>query len=189
MPRSKYQTNIEPKLDLIRSWREAGKTYDQIAEKLGVANSTLRKHADENPALSAALRASKEKLIANLKKSLWEEALGYEYDEVQEYVEGIADDNGKLKHTKKIKRTVTKKKARGVPNLLMFALCNLCPEEFQRLDKEASKELEERIEQERRAAQLYTDKAIVNAYYALYPHVKQSLKLESQETKENDKTD
>ena len=178
--KSKYETHIEPNLDLIKSWRESGKTIEQIAEKIGVANSTLRKHAEENPALSAVLRASKEKLVARLKKSLWEEALGYEYDEINEYVEGILDENGKLTNKKKVKRTTTKRKARPVATLLVFALCNFCPEEFQRVDKEATREFEQKIEEERAASRNYTDVAILNAYHALYPH------MAKKEEKKND---
>ncbi len=142
MPKSKYETNIKPNLKLIVSWRERGLTYEQIAEKLKVAYSTLKKHESEQVDLSVALHTSKEKLVANLKRSLWEEALGYEYTEVQESSVTVnGQEIGKKKTTK------TTKKMRGVPNLLVFALCNLAPEEFKRVDKEVIKELEDKIDE------------------------------------------
>jgi len=142
LPRSKYKTHVEPHIELIKSWRESGLTLDQISEKLKIANSTIRKYADMHEALAAALMASKEKLVANLKKSLWQEARGYEYTEVQESSVVV---NGQ--ETGKEKITKTTKKMRGVPNLLVFALCNLCPEEFKRIDKEVIKELEDKIDE------------------------------------------
>jgi hypothetical protein len=39
-----------------------------------------------------------------------------------------------------------KKIARSQAQLLIFALCNLCPEEFQRVDKEAIKELKDEVQ-------------------------------------------
>lgn len=166
MPKSKYDTHIKPNLQLIISWKEAGKTDEQVAEKLKVACSTLREHARAQPELSAALRASKEKLIANLKKSLWEEALGYEYDEIQEHAEIYKDADGKETKSQKLKRTKVRKKARGVPNLLIFALCNMCPEEFQRVDKEAVKDLEDKIDE--KINQNFSNDAIKKAFNVLY---------------------
>src|SRR4030042_681223 len=136
MPKSKYPTHIEPNLKLITSWREAGKTEEQIAEKLKVACSTLREHKNMYPALMAALSTSKEKLVANLKKSLWEEALGYEY---------------------------------------------------KRIDKEAMKEIEDKIAEDRRQAQSYTDEAIRRAYNSLYEDVTKTIK-EKKAAADNDST-
>jgi len=190
MPKSKYPTHIEPNLKLITSWREAGKTEEQIAEKLKVACSTLREHKNMYPALMAALSTSKEKLVANLKKSLWEEALGYEYTEVQESAEiitGKDEDDNPNKKPKKLRRTKITKKFRGVPNLLIFALCNLAPDEFKRIDKEAMKEIEDKIAEDRRQAQSYTDEAIRRAYNSLYEDVTKTIK-EKKAAADNDST-
>ena len=179
MPKSKYETHIEPNLKLIVSWRESGLTYEQIAEKLKVAHSTLKKHESEQVALSDALHTSKVKLIANLKRSLWKEAMGYEYTEVQESAEILTDKDGKPNDKpKKLRRTKITKFCRGVPNLLIFALCNLCPEEFKRIDKEVMKEIEDRIAEDRKQAQSYTDEAIRRAYNSLYEVVDKKIKKE-----------
>ena len=159
MPKSKYNTHVEPNLKLITSWREAGKTERQIAEKLKIAYSTFQSYKDGHPDLVGALDTSKEKLIANLKKSLWQEAIGYEYEEVEQLIEETpvrnpkydknkedGPDNMPYIQRKKSKVRKVKKKARGVPTLLIFALCNLCPQEFQRIDKEAVDELKNEVD-------------------------------------------
>jgi hypothetical protein len=142
MSKSKYYTHVEKKLELIRSWRESGLTERQIAEKLNIVYSTLQKYKTLHEDLTVVLQASKAKLVANLKKSLWQEAIGYEYTEVQE--SSVIIDG---KEIGKKKRTKTTKKMRGVPNLLVFALCNMAPEEFKRVDKEVIKELEDKIDE------------------------------------------
>lgn len=147
MAKGKYHSHVEPKLDLIESWRQKGESEENIADKLHVAYSTFRVYRDKYPALAAVLAVSREKLVAKIKKSLWKEAIGYEYEEKTEFIEGIMDKNGNFTGNKKIKRTITKKIARPQPNCIQFALCNLAPDEFQRLDKEAVKEIENKIDE------------------------------------------
>jgi hypothetical protein len=165
MPKSKYKTHVEPHIELIKSWREAGKTEEQIAEKLKISCTTLKEYKKLYPPLVAALKASKEKLVANLKKSLWEEALGYEYIETEKIIEKkpfrlakrdktgkiLKDENGDTIFTTEYKEVIktreSPRRARPVPTLLIFALCNLCPEEFKRIDKEIVKELEDKIDE------------------------------------------
>jgi len=136
----KYYTHVEPKLDLIENWRQKGDSEEKIANKLGIAYSTLKEYKLKFSAFSSVISTSKEKLVINLKRSLWKEALGYEYEEVKKTVEKSYLGN-------KTKTEKTKKKFRGQPNLLIFALCNLLPEEFKRVDKEIIKELENKIDE------------------------------------------
>jgi len=138
--KSKYYTHVEPKLDLIEDWRQKGDTEEQISNKLGISYKSLNEYKLKFPQFTQVLRASKERLAINLKKSLWKEALGYEYEEVKKTEEKSYLGN-------KTKTEKTKKKFRGQPNLLIFALCNLLPDEFKRIDKEIIKELEDKIDE------------------------------------------
>jgi len=190
LPNDKYHSHVEPNLELITSWREAGFTERQISVKLHIAYSTFRKYRDREQALSAALRASKEKLVANLKKSLWQEAIGYDYSEVQEYMEVNTDEekekeNNRKVKPKKIKKTITKKKARGVPSLLMFALCNLAPEDFTRADKTVDEKLNDAIDGINDLKERYSNDLIKKAFDVLYPNV--SKKIEENKKKELEK--
>ena len=69
MARSKYETHVLPKLDLIKDWRQSGKTERQIAELLNIHYSSVQKYKDMYNDFKIALQASKEKLVYNLKKS------------------------------------------------------------------------------------------------------------------------
>lgn len=172
MPRiGKYKSHVEPKLDLVKSWRESGKTEIQIAELLGISYTTLKDHKKKYSSLTTALQASKEKLVKNLKKSLWEEALGYEYEETKTIIE-----ESYLGKKKKIEKT--KKKARPQATLLIFALCNLVPNEFQRVDKEAVEELKEEVKKK-----VSSNEKVNEMLQCLYGH---TIKEKEKEKKEKE---
>lgn len=147
MGRKNIYFEVEKKFTDIIAWRQEGKTEEEIANLLNIAYSTLKLYKRKHPEFAELLRESKQRLANKIKKSLYKEAMGYEYEEVTEVFEGIIDVNGNEKSTKKIKRTKTKKMMRGVPQLIIFALCNLCPEQFQRVDKEIIDEIEKKIDE------------------------------------------
>lgn len=145
--REKYKACVEPKLDLIIGWREQGISEEDIAKnKLKIAYSTLRVYKEKYPALKTALDTSREILGNKIKKGLWKEAAGYEYTETTEQIESVIDRNGNDTGKRKIKRTKTTKWARPSANLVIFALCNLLPDEFKRVDKEVVDDLKDKID-------------------------------------------
>jgi transcriptional regulator with XRE-family HTH domain len=154
MGKSKYDTHIADKLHLIKDWRQQGFTERQIADKLNVGYSTLQSHKRSNPDLVRVLAASKEKLVSNLKKSLWQEAKGYEYEEIVEYKEEVRNpkydssiNNGEKEFIiSKQRETKYKKYARPQATLLIFALCNLNPDFFRRVDKDAIDDLKKELD-------------------------------------------
>ena len=74
-------------MDRIPSWRKQGLTEEQIAQKLGIAYSTLNLYKDSHLALSEALKKGKEELIEELEDSLYKKAMGYEFEEVETWIE------------------------------------------------------------------------------------------------------
>lgn len=179
--KSKYETHVEPNLDLIESWREEGISEENIAKQLGVAYSTFKVYKGKHKALSAILLKTKKKLVAKLKKTLWKEALGYKYEEKQEIIEAIMDENGNITNKKKVKRTVTTKYARPVPALVQFALCNLAPELFARVDKDIAKSLKD-LEEKTTKNNGISAKKLDKMLDVLY-----SGAIKEKETKNNDK--
>lgn len=99
MAKSKYFTNVEPKLDLIKNWARSGLIESQIAKNLGVAYSTFRTYRDKYPALSAALKESKEVADYQVINALFEAAKGFEYWE-----ETYEKDGEQDKLTRRIKK-------------------------------------------------------------------------------------
>ena len=85
--------------DLHNDWAWSlaaeGLTDKEIAEKMGIAKSTLNKWKLENQSFSDSLKNGKETIDAQVQKSLYQRAIGYEYKEKKVIVE--LDNNGNQK--------------------------------------------------------------------------------------------
>jgi len=190
--RSKYESHVKPRFDEIKGWRQSGESERNIAIRLGVSWQTFNVYKNEHPDFLDLLRHSKTKLINNLKDSLWKEAMGYDYVEDEKYIEKtpyitkIKDSEGnpiiQMKEKSKVRKVT--KRARSQAQLLIFALTNLCPEEFKRVDKEEINRLEEELEMK---ANDITDKKIKDAFNKLY-NVNEDIKEEDMKNDKNEET-
>lgn len=79
--KSKYDTHIKPHLATIKEAVENGATIKEIAEALGVAESTLNKYKAEKKELSDAFTCGRAKIIIDIRAALLKKALGFEYTE------------------------------------------------------------------------------------------------------------
>jgi transcriptional regulator with XRE-family HTH domain len=123
-------------MDRIPSWRKQGLTEEQIAQKLGIAYSTLNLYKDSHLALSEALKKGKEELIEELEDSLYKKAMGYEYEEVETWIEEV--DGVQKKRVKRVKKI-----AHPDTGALCFALKNLAADRWK--DKQDTEQMGERI--------------------------------------------
>lgn len=85
--RSKYESHVLPKLELIEAWSRDGLTLEQIAHNLGVACSTFRRYKDEpdKQALAAALARGREVCDIEVENALHKKALGYNAKIIKHY--------------------------------------------------------------------------------------------------------
>lgn len=81
---NKYETNVEPKLKLIRNWAREGLIDRDIAKKLGIAYSTFNEYKVKHSELSEALKEGKEVIDVQVENALLKRALGYSYEETME---------------------------------------------------------------------------------------------------------
>lgn len=86
--KTKYETNILPKLNLIEAWARDGLTDEQIANNVGVAYSTFRDYRDKFSALSAVLKKGKDDIDIQVENALLKRAMGYDVDEVMQEKSG-----------------------------------------------------------------------------------------------------
>ena len=75
---SKYDENLHPKL--AKAYAMAGLTEAQMAKEMDIAISTLSLWKNDHQSFSDALKQGKEEPDARVEKSLYRQALGYEYD-------------------------------------------------------------------------------------------------------------
>ena len=97
MSKSKYETNVKPRLTEVEGWARNGVSDEDIAYNLGVAYSTFRKYKEANAALSAALARGKEVVDIEVEGALLKRCMGYNARVAKHYkVKTIDyDDNGK----------------------------------------------------------------------------------------------
>jgi len=93
-PDDKYAKKIDwwksPEgLDLIRGWRCQGFSVQEICNKMQVDIRTLRSWRKKYPEFEEAIAEGKEVTIARVEHSLYQRAIGYDYqEEVYELIEG-----------------------------------------------------------------------------------------------------
>lgn len=134
--KTKYETLVEPNLNLIERWKRNGASDEKIAERLGVAYSTFRVYIKQFSALSAVLKKGKEIVDTEVENALLKRALGFDYEEVTRE----QNKNGELVVTKIVKKHIA-------PDITaqIFWLKNRCPAEWK--DKrEITGEVEHKVD-------------------------------------------
>ena len=89
--KSKYDTEIKPHIPEIREAVKNGATITEIAQALGIAESTLYKYKAEKKELSDAFARGRANIIIQIRGALLKKALGYEYQEKKQYVKKDED--------------------------------------------------------------------------------------------------
>lgn len=79
--KSIYDTTIAPHLDEIREGVKAGATAKEIADALGIAESTLHKYKAEKAELAEAFARGRANIIIDVRAALLKKALGFSYQE------------------------------------------------------------------------------------------------------------
>lgn len=75
MAKSKYESHVLPKLELIRGWARDGLTDQQIAANLNIAYSTFNDYKAKHSEISEALKESKELADYQVENALYKSAL------------------------------------------------------------------------------------------------------------------
>lgn len=118
MAKSKYETHVLPKLDLVEAWARDGLVEKQIAHNLGVAVSTLNLYKKDHPEFSEALARGKEVVDLEVENAMLKRAKGYQYTEVTTE-ERLTRDGEIITLTKRVVRDVPPD-----PTSMMFWLAN-----------------------------------------------------------------
>jgi len=88
-------------MDLIKRWRCQGLSVQQICDKMEVDIRTLRAWRKKYPELETILAEGKEVTISRVEQSLYNRAVGYDYEEItRELIEG------EMRTTKVVKKHV-----------------------------------------------------------------------------------
>lgn len=102
--KSKYETDVKPRLVEIEAWKRDGLTDEQIFKNLGISRDTFYKYKEKYSDFSDALKKGKEVADIEVENALFKRAIGYIYKEVTKEVKDI--DGKKSTFIKEVTKVV-----------------------------------------------------------------------------------
>ena len=98
MAKKKALEEVLARLDDIEKWAKQGESNEAIASKFGITRDTLRRYADEESAISSALKKGRSKFVKQIKSALAKKAKGFKYKET--VTEVMYDGKGRVVYRK-----------------------------------------------------------------------------------------
>lgn len=98
--KSKYETDVLPRLIEIEAWKRDGLTNEQIMKNLGIGRDSFYRYKDKYSEFSDALKKGKEVADIEVENALFKRAIGYKYKEVIKEVKEI--DGKKTTYVKEV---------------------------------------------------------------------------------------
>lgn len=98
--KSKYETDVKPRLVEIEAWKRDGLTDEQIFKNLGISRDTFYKYKEKYSDFSEAIKKGKEVADIEVENALFKRAIGYKYKEVIKEVKEI--DGKKSTYVKEV---------------------------------------------------------------------------------------
>ena len=98
--KSKYETDVKPRLIEIEAWKRDGLTNEQIMKNLGIGRDSFYRYKDKYSEFSDALKKGKEVADIEVENALFKRAIGYKYKEVIKEVKEI--DGKKSTYVKEV---------------------------------------------------------------------------------------
>ena len=102
--KSKYETDVKPRLVEIEAWKRDGLTDEQIFKNLGISRDTFYKYKEKYSDFSEAIKKGKEVADIEVENALFKRAIGYKYKEVIKEVKEI--DGKKSTYIKEITKEI-----------------------------------------------------------------------------------
>lgn len=107
--KSKYETDVKPRLVEIEAWKRDGLTDEQICKNLGISVDTFYRYKAKYSEFSEAIKKGKEVAdieVADIEveNALFKRAIGYTYKEVTKEVKDI--DGKKSTFIKEVTKVV-----------------------------------------------------------------------------------
>jgi phage terminase len=98
--KSKYETDVKPRLVEIEAWKRDGLTDEQIYINLGISKQSFYKYKEKYVDFFDSLKKGKEVADIEVENALFKRAIGYKYKEVIKEVKEI--DGKKTTYVKEV---------------------------------------------------------------------------------------
>ncbi|WP_335969190.1 transposase [Fusobacterium polymorphum] len=87
--KSKYETDVKPRLIEIEAWKRDGLTDEQIFKNLGISKNAFYVYRNKYNDFNDALKKGKEVADIEVENALFKRAIGYKYKEIIKEVKEI----------------------------------------------------------------------------------------------------
>lgn len=115
-----YELKIQPRLEEIKQWLKDGVYEKDIIRLLGTSKDTFYNSKNDIKEFGDIFPEARASLITDLKKSLYQRAKGFEYEETKIVIDKDKDGNIKSQKVEKVKKYIAPD-----TGALIFSLTNL----------------------------------------------------------------
>lgn len=128
--KSKYEEYVKPRFDEIKKLLNDGASEKQVAEFLGISYATFNNYKRLYPELNDLCAQPRTRLIEDLRSALVKKALGFTYEEKEQYIKQEVDPDTKRPIGKPIMHTKIVTKQALPDTTAIFGALNIYDEEY-----------------------------------------------------------
>lgn len=128
--KSKYETHVKPYLKKIEEWLNNGASEEQCALALGLCYSTFNNYKRKYPELKAVCEKPRIGVVVDLRSTLVKKALGFTYEEKEQYIKQEVDPVTKQPIGKPTMHTRIVTKQALPDTTAIFGALNMYDEEY-----------------------------------------------------------
>ena len=133
---SKYETHVKPYFDDIDKWLNGGASEEQCAVNLGISYASWNNYKNRYEEFKALCDKPRTDLVKDLRSALVKKALGFTYEEKEQYIKQELDPSTKRPIGKPIMHTRIVTKQALPDTTAIFGALNLYDEEYCRDKKQ-----------------------------------------------------
>ena len=148
----KYEKYVEPYFDKIDKLLNEGASEKQVAESLGVSYASWNNYKRDHPEFKELCDKPRTTLVEDLRSALVKKALGYTYEEKEQYIEQEIDPKTKKPTGKKFMKTKIVTRHQPPDTTAIFGALNIYDDEYVK-DKKQYELKQQELELRRLAAE------------------------------------
>lgn len=128
--KSKYESHIKPYFEQIDKWLNGGASEEQCAEKLGISYASWNNYKRKYTEFFELCNKPRVNLVEDLRSALVKKALGFTYEEKEQYIKQEVDPDTKRPIGKPIMHTRIVTKQALPDTTAIFGALNLYDDNY-----------------------------------------------------------
>lgn len=128
--KSKYETHVQPHFEQIDKWLNGGASEEQCAKNLGISYASWNNYKNKYADFKALCEKPRQTLVDDLRSALVKKALGFTYEEKEQYIKQEVDPDTKRPIGKPIMHTRIVTKQALPDTTAIFGALNLYDENY-----------------------------------------------------------